>query len=212
MRHLLVTGLPKFHPGTMDHVAQTELLGCKWTLSLLQALGRGHFRPSALLRQIPGLSKKVLYHRLEALMREGWVQRIQIRTYPSHVEYRLTSQGQALAQYLERLQGLSITLDMVVRVLKCKWLLGILVHLQQKSPLRTHQIQESLGTISNKMLAEALRKLESMGLVEREVALGSPIQVFYHLTPRGKALAEWCAQFGTFVAPPVSDSPALNAS
>ena len=44
-----------------------QIVGCKWSVTLLQACADGHRRPSALLRACPGLSAKPLVHHLVGL-------------------------------------------------------------------------------------------------------------------------------------------------
>jgi DNA-binding HxlR family transcriptional regulator len=51
------------------------IVGCKWSVSLLQLLADGPNRPNALLRAHPGLSAKVMNERLRKMTRFGILQR-----------------------------------------------------------------------------------------------------------------------------------------
>ncbi|MFP4152652.1 MAG: winged helix-turn-helix transcriptional regulator [Alkalispirochaeta sp.] len=74
-----------------------ELIGSRWTASVLRALlgGIDHF--SELRAAIPGLSDRMLAERLRELEREGIVERVVIPETPVRIEYHLTEKGRALA-------------------------------------------------------------------------------------------------------------------
>jgi DNA-binding HxlR family transcriptional regulator len=74
-----------------------ELIGGRWTASVLRALlgGVDHF--SELRAAIPGLSDRMLAERLRELEREGIVERVVIPETPVRIEYHLTEKGRALA-------------------------------------------------------------------------------------------------------------------
>lgn len=55
-------------------------------------------------------------------------------------------------------------------------------------PARFHQIRESIPDISDRMLSERLRELESEGIVTRSVIPETPVRVEYALTEKGRAL------------------------
>lgn len=78
-----------------------EVLGCKWTLSILQAVRVGICRPGALERSIAGLSKKVLNERLRKLVRFGILCRQVYPEVPPRVEYRLTPFGRKFVRVLD---------------------------------------------------------------------------------------------------------------
>lgn len=89
-----------------------SVLGCKWTVRLLGLIAGGCQRPSALLRNCPGLSAKVLNQRLRRLARFGIVARVVHGAKPPvHVEYRLTPFGARLLPVLEAVRQLQDALD-----------------------------------------------------------------------------------------------------
>lgn len=73
-----------------------ELLGDKWTLLTLNAIARGINRHNALLREIGGISQKMLTQTLRDLERNGIVTRQVFPVVPPRVEYELTPLGQSL--------------------------------------------------------------------------------------------------------------------
>jgi DNA-binding HxlR family transcriptional regulator len=88
-----------------------NVLGCKWTLSILDALEKGVRRPGALQRSIAGLSTKVMNERLAKLQRFGLIQRQMIASKPLHVEYRLNRQGRALLKIIRAVRSFAATLE-----------------------------------------------------------------------------------------------------
>ena len=55
-------------------------------------------------------------------------------------------------------------------------------------PARFNQLLAGIPGISDRVLTERLRELESEGIVERLVDPGPPVRVSYRLTSRGHAL------------------------
>src|SRR3954469_22363240 len=55
---------------------------------------------------------------------------------------------------------------------------------------RYAQIKAAVPGLSDTMLAQRLRTLEDEGILERHVVPASPVQVEYHLTPKGRDLEE----------------------
>jgi len=71
----------------------------------------------------------------------------------------------------------------------------------------TRQARRRLPGITQKMLTETLRGMESDGLVERQVLKGTaPQHVEYRLTPLGKTLQEPLTAICTWAAQQASSS------
>jgi DNA-binding HxlR family transcriptional regulator len=66
-----------------------------------------------------------------------------------------------------------------------KWAVLVLVGLRA-APLRYSALRRAIGGVSEKMLAQTLRTLESDGFVRREVVPTAPPQVTYSLTDLGQ--------------------------
>ncbi len=75
----------------------------------------------------------------------------------------------------------------VADLLGKRWQLAILFA-AHVGAVRFGEFQESIGSISARMLTERLRELEEAGLIEREVIPTSPPQVEYRLTEQGLKL------------------------
>lgn len=75
------------------------------------------------------------------------------------------------------------------RLIGDRWTLLALLQLEQ-GMRRFADIRRGLGTISAKVLAEKLRRLEENGIVRRRVYDQSPPRVEYRLTALGKELAQ----------------------
>ena len=73
-----------------------ELIGDKWTLLTLNAIARGINRHNALLREVGGISQKMLSQTLRGLERNGIVTRHVFPVVPPRVEYELTPLGESL--------------------------------------------------------------------------------------------------------------------
>jgi DNA-binding HxlR family transcriptional regulator len=78
-----------------------------------------------------------------------------------------------------------------------KWAVLVLVGLRA-GPLRYSALRRAIGGVSEKMLAQTLRTLETDGFVHREVVPTAPPQVTYSLTALGEevtthlaGLLEW---------------------
>lgn len=88
-----------------------EIVGCKWALSLFEALARGVQRPGALQRSCPGLSTKVLNERLRKMLRFGLIERREYEERPPRVEYELTAFGRRFEPLMAEIRRLQSELD-----------------------------------------------------------------------------------------------------
>ena len=71
-------------------------IGDKWTVLVVQTLGRGSRRFNELRREIPSVSQRMLTLTLRNLERDGLVSRTVTPTIPPRVYYELTELGQSL--------------------------------------------------------------------------------------------------------------------
>lgn len=83
-----------------------EVVGCKWSVSVLMSVREGIRRPGALERHIRGISSKVLSERLRKLTHYGLLTRHSYAEVPPRTEYTLTAVGRELVQIIERIQEL----------------------------------------------------------------------------------------------------------
>ena len=102
--------MPKLNSRRVD-VLLEDVLGCRWTISVLRAVGGGVNRPGALERHIEGISAKVLSDRLKKFSHAGIFERVQFPEIPPRVEYRLTPFGKKFLGLLKAVEQLQEELN-----------------------------------------------------------------------------------------------------
>jgi DNA-binding HxlR family transcriptional regulator len=80
-----------------------SIVGCKWSLHVLDLVRRGVNRPGAMKRQVPGLNTKVLNERLAKMVRFGILNKTAFPEVPPRVEYRFTEFGRRFLTILDRI-------------------------------------------------------------------------------------------------------------
>jgi DNA-binding HxlR family transcriptional regulator len=83
-----------------------DVIGCKWSVSVLMAVREGVTRPGALERRIRGISTKVLSERLRKLSQYNLLTRTAYPEVPPRTEYTLTEAGRELVGIIERIHAL----------------------------------------------------------------------------------------------------------
>ncbi len=83
-----------------------DVLGCKWSWSILRAIHTGTVRPGQMERAIPGLSTKVLNERLRKLVAHGVLQKTEFPEAALHVEYGFTALGNKFLSVLQQIEAL----------------------------------------------------------------------------------------------------------
>ncbi|AYG61706.1 winged helix-turn-helix transcriptional regulator [Rhizobium jaguaris] len=88
--------------GSVGHVGRVfRMLSGRWKLAILFRLfAAPSMRSSQLLRDMPGISQKMLTQHLRELEGDGLVERQDFGEQPPHVEYRLTRAGSSLMPVL----------------------------------------------------------------------------------------------------------------
>lgn len=91
---------------------------------------------------------------------------------------------------------------LVVGLLADKWTIPV-IHTLARGTRRTGELKQALAGVSQKMLTQTLRSLETHGLVERKVFAVVPPRVEYSLTPMGASINEplaglcaWTERYG----------------
>jgi DNA-binding HxlR family transcriptional regulator len=102
--------MPKLSSRRVD-VLLEDVLGCRWTISVLRAVAGGVNRPGALERHIEGISTKVLNDRLRHFLRAGLFERVQYPEIPPRVEYHLTAFGRKFIRLLREVEKLQAELN-----------------------------------------------------------------------------------------------------
>jgi DNA-binding HxlR family transcriptional regulator len=88
--------------GAVAHVTRViRMIQGRWKLPILFRLfADPTLRSSQLLRDMPGISQKVLTQHLRELERDRLVERIDFEEKPLRIEYRLSGEGRALMPVL----------------------------------------------------------------------------------------------------------------
>lgn len=88
--------------GTAEHVIRViKMIQGRWKLPiLLRLFADPTMRSSQLLRDIPGISQKMLTQHLRQLEKDRLIERIDFHEKPLRVEYRLSDEGRKLMPIL----------------------------------------------------------------------------------------------------------------
>ncbi len=96
---------------------------------------------------------------------------------------------------------------------------GAILRVLMDGPLRFSQIGQAVPELSDRLLSERMKELESRGIVERTVSPGPPLRVEYALSPMGQelepALSElqrWAGRWLGARRAASADAPATAAS
>jgi DNA-binding HxlR family transcriptional regulator len=101
----ILAAMPKLNSRRVPMLLE-EVIGCRWTISVLSAVARGVRRPGALERHIEGISPKVLSDRLRHFTRAGIFERVQFPEIPPRVEYQLTDFGMKFMRLVDEVEKL----------------------------------------------------------------------------------------------------------
>ena len=88
-----------------------DIIGCKWSLTVLSLVRSGVSRPGAMQRRVDGLTAKVLNERLRKLQRYSIIEREVFAEVPPRVEYRLTEFGKRFSGVLDQIAALDAERD-----------------------------------------------------------------------------------------------------
>jgi DNA-binding HxlR family transcriptional regulator len=102
--------MPKLNSRRVETLLE-DVIGCRWTISVLRAVAGGVRRPGAIERHIEGISTKVLGDRLRKFTRAGLFERVQYPEIPPRVEYHLTDYGKKFLRLLREVERLQTELD-----------------------------------------------------------------------------------------------------
>lgn len=83
-----------------------NIIGCKWSLSVIAMIRMGINRPGMMEREVEGLTTKVLNERLKKLVRYGLAEKTIFPESPPRVEYTLTPFGLKFVEVLEAIKRL----------------------------------------------------------------------------------------------------------
>ena len=85
--------------------------------------------------------------------------------------------------------GFTCGLDATLRVIAGKWK-PLIIYFLLQGPCRYGELKRAVQSVSDKMLIQQLKELESDGIVTRKDYQEVPPRVDYTLTPLGQSLAQ----------------------
>ncbi|HEX6928277.1 MAG TPA: helix-turn-helix domain-containing protein [Gammaproteobacteria bacterium] len=96
------------HEGPVGvHRMVEDVIGCKWSLTVLDLVRDGVCRPGAMEHAVDGLTAKVLNERLRKLVRYGVLEKESFAEIPPRVEYRFTGFGRRFLDVLDAIDALA---------------------------------------------------------------------------------------------------------
>ena len=87
------------------------IYGCKWSLTVYQLLASGINRPGEMVRNVEGLTTKVLNECLRKNLQFGILERIAYNEVPPRVEYKVTRFGSKFMRILDELESLQSEIE-----------------------------------------------------------------------------------------------------
>jgi DNA-binding HxlR family transcriptional regulator len=84
-----------------------QIMGCKWSMGILDSIDRGIKRPSSIARELDGISTKVLHRCIGKLESEGFLVRQSFDEIPPHVEYSFSDEGRVLMEMIQNVRSLA---------------------------------------------------------------------------------------------------------
>ncbi len=75
---------------------------------------------------------------------------------------------------------------------------GAIIHIMLAGTTRFSDITQAIPGLSDRMLSERLKELESEGIVQRCVFADTPVRIEYRITDKGRALSDVVASIGVW--------------
>ncbi len=88
-----------------------DIVGCKWSLSVIKAVRNDIVRPGEIQKSIHGISTKVLNERFNKMMKYGVLEKTIYPEVPPRVEYQLTEFGEKFVALLDQIDALQVELE-----------------------------------------------------------------------------------------------------
>lgn len=65
---------------------------------------------------------------------------------------------------------------------------GLIIKVMMEGPKRFSDLSSQIPNMSDRMLGERLKELESLGIIKRNVYPETPVRIEYELTKKGRSL------------------------
>ena len=93
-------------PGEKSRRMVEAIFRCKWSLTVYELLSNGVNRPGAMVRNVEGLSTKVLNQCLRRNVEFGILEKTEYPEVPPRVEYSVTEFGEKFIAVLDEIEKL----------------------------------------------------------------------------------------------------------
>jgi len=100
----------KLTPQRSARMVET-IYGCKWSLTVYKLLSLKINRPGEMVRNVEGLTTKVLNSCLKKNIEFGILERITYNEIPPRVEYKVTPFGEKFVRVLDQIEELQDELE-----------------------------------------------------------------------------------------------------
>ena len=107
--------------------------------------------------------------------------------------------------------GLCARFHRAVELIGGRWT-GAVIQLLFNGRMRFAELRAAIPEISDRMLSERLRELETEGILARIVVPETPVRVEYELTEKGRALEHALGAVGKWAERWVTDEPIAAAA
>lgn len=175
----------------MPHVSDKllHLFARRWAIPILAELKRGDGSKFVTLSRRLGASPPAVRQSLDHLIALGLAQPNPGYGHPLRPEYVLTETGLALGPA-------SLALDKAITRLELResallrWSMPALYIIGESSPARFSEIGSALGPVTDRALAQTLKKLQADSVVKRHIEDTFPPAPRYTVDTRGRPLLE----------------------
>ncbi|WP_257350849.1 winged helix-turn-helix transcriptional regulator [Pseudalkalibacillus decolorationis] len=79
--------------------------------------------------------------------------------------------------------------EAAIEIIGKKWT-GLIIRVLLSGPKRFKDIKKQIPDMSDRMLTERMKELESLGIVKRDVYPETPVRIEYELTDKGSSLKD----------------------
>jgi DNA-binding HxlR family transcriptional regulator len=87
---------------------------------------------------------------------------------------------------------------------------GAILRVLMGGPLRFSEVAQSIPELSDRLLSERMKELESRGMVERTVISGPPLRVQYELSKMGRELEPALSELQSWAQRWLGEHPVAN--
>jgi len=178
--------------GSFYHLSKTLMfINKKWSIELIRDMFFGKKRFKEFKEERPDLSSKVLSECLKNLEGNGVIQKV-VDSKPASTNYYLTQRGKSLNRVIYELVVFSqeknfSPVSETLAFLSKKWSVEIIRDMFFGKK-HFKGFKEGNPDLSNKVLSECLKNLESNGIIEKKITNSKPFSTEYQLTELGKSL------------------------